>query len=85
LIHHTADLSDEELDKLERGIPRLVSQATSDAYDRALAGGLSVVRVQDGFLVETSAAGGTSILAVAPSRCRVSVGHRFTVRRLSDS
>lgn len=77
-------LPDSEIDLLENEIPRLAVEATSAAYRRAVAAGLTVLVARGANLVEVSEAE-NKIVGAAPSRHKVRLGKVIKVRQLPDA
>lgn len=80
----TEELSDEEMDALERQIPELARIATKAAYASALLVSESVLVVDSGNLVKVSNDGSKTVIAKAQPRRKVRVGEVITVHRFGD-
>jgi len=79
------DLSESDMDALERGVPELAQRATLVAYVRALGSRGEVLRVAAGDLVRVSSTGVKTIVAKAKPRRKVTVGEVIAVRRISGT
>lgn len=78
------DLSDKELDALERLVPGVAKEATSIAYTRALEVSSSVLCVDSGDLVRVSVDGSKTFISKTKPRRKVRVGEIITVRRIGS-
>lgn len=76
-------LSDDEIDLLEREIPRLAVEATTAAYHRALSAGLSVLVVKGTDIVEVSLGAVDRVVGSVPPRRKVAVGKTIVVKRMT--
>ncbi|WP_235437022.1 hypothetical protein [Pseudomonas fluorescens] len=77
------NVSDRELDALERLVPDQAKNATQAAYFRALSVSLNgVLRIDAGNLVRMSPDGNKTVVAKAKPRHKVKVGEVITVRRI---
>jgi hypothetical protein len=81
----TKQLSDKEIDDLERQVPDLAQMATKNAYARALAVSDSVLSVDSGDLVRISQDGSKTFVAKAKPRRKVNPGEMIKVRRAEES
>ncbi len=80
------DVSDSEIEALERLIPGQARQATHLAYSRALSASLhGVLCIQGGDLVRVSSDGSKTVVDKAKPRRKVTVGQVITVRRVDAS
>ncbi|BCT34216.1 hypothetical protein L2088_20015 [Pseudomonas protegens] len=77
------NVSDRELDALERLVPDQAKNATQTAYVRALSvSPHGVLRIDAGDLVRMSPDGSKTVVAKAKPRHKVKVGEVITVRRI---
>jgi hypothetical protein len=76
------DVSEPDMEALERTVPALAQKATSVAYVRALGSRDQVLRVDAGDLVRVSASGVKTLIAKAKPRRKVTVGEVVAVRRM---
>lgn len=76
-------LSEKAIQNLEALIPDLAAAATRAAYNRALASGHAVLRVEGCQIVAVTAEGITRVVGEVAPRRKVSVGEAITVCRRS--
>lgn len=77
------NMSDPELDALERLVPGQAREATQSAYARALSvSSQGVLCIEAGNLVRVTRDGGKTVVAKAKPRRRVPVGELIIVRRV---
>lgn len=74
-------LSEQAMQRMERGIPELASGAFKRAYQHALSSGGKVVEAVGGQLVETSADGTQRVLKALPKSTLVTPGTKRVLSR----
>lgn len=79
------DVSESDMEALERAVPALAQKATLVAYARALGSRGEVLRVAAGDLVRVSSTGVKTIVDKAKPRRKVTVGEVIAVRRISGT
>lgn len=79
-------LTEQQLDVLERQVPLHASEATRQAYLRALQGsGEGVLHTDGGELVRIDAQGARQVVAKARPRRKVDVGQTISVRKVQGA
>jgi hypothetical protein len=77
-------LSDAEIDKMEREIPRLAAEATYAAFHRALDAGLTVLTSRGTDLIEVCSGKPDKIVGAVPPRRKVVVDKVIKVRSIRE-
>ncbi|WP_435022191.1 hypothetical protein TA3x_002784 [Tundrisphaera sp. TA3] len=75
-----AEITEADLDRLERSFPHAAGEAFASAFDHALAAGHSVVQVQAGAIVEISPDGGRRFVKAAKPWLPVVAGSKIRLR-----
>lgn len=78
-------LTEESMNVLEAGIPKLAQGAFLNAYYQALTSSGKVIRAVNGQLVETHADGTEKVIRSIHSPVKVSMGVRFKIKRRDTS
>lgn len=73
-------MDEKKLQFLEESIPRLAQVAVTQAYWRSLAAGFSVLKTENGHLVEVYPDGSKKIIKKLPSLMPVEKGRRFEIK-----
>ncbi|MGX1022746.1 hypothetical protein AB7M33_005422 [Pseudomonas sp. Y3 TE3536] len=85
MLEKVKNSAESDLDALEQQVPRLASEATHSAYQRALTlSPQGVLRIDNGDLVREAPDGMKTVICKAKPRRRVNVGEVVIVRKINE-
>lgn len=76
----TDALSDDLMEELEAQVPLIAASATRAAYNRAVASGRTLVKLEGAFIVLSGPDGSKQVLSHAKPRRKVTIGQVFETR-----